>query len=323
MNSPLNDGRRNAGNFLRLRHLRLLELIADGGSLAAAARGLHLSQPAITKMLQELEAVFGTMLVTRGARGGQLTADGEAVLQRLRIALAQFDVALAGEPSDERRPLLRIGILPVVSVTLLPRIMRLLQRNAPAPRLTIMESNVSGLLDALAAGKIDCIIGRPDADALAKLDGLDVTIAPICEEPLAIACPLAHPFADAESISVEQLQREDWIVATTDTDTRRAFDTLFLDHGMMPPRPLVESMSFHTNLQLVNSLGALTIGPRSAVEHYAKMGVVRCVNGLPMMPVGEIALIHLVSMADMPALQRFGAAVGEAVDEAVERRSAD
>ena len=314
MNADLMSGRRNAGNFLRLRHLRMLELVADGGSLAAAARTLHLSQPAITKMLQEMEAVFGTMLVTRGARGGRLTAAGEAVLQRLRIALAQFDVALGGNGHDEGRPLLRIGMLPVVSVALLPRIMRHL-RDAPVPRLTVMESNVAGLLDALSAGRIDCIISRPDAEALSKLDGLDVTILPVYEEPLAIACPLAHPFADARRISTEQLRGEDWIIPHTGTDTRRAFDALFVDHGLMPPRPLVESMSFHTNLQMADALGALTFAPRSAVQHYARMGVVRRVDGFPVMPVGEIALIHLATMADMPALRRFRDAV-EAVAQA-------
>ncbi|ABB13141.1 LysR substrate-binding domain-containing protein [Burkholderia lata] len=309
MNPDLISGRRNAGNFLRLRHLRMLELVADGGSLAAAARTLHLSQPAITKMLQEMEAVFGTMLVTRGARGGRLTADGEAVLQRLRIALAQFDIALAGDGNDDGRPLLRIGMLPVVSVALLPQIMRNLTRDAPAPRLTVMESNVSGLLDALSTGRIDCIISRPDAEALAKLDGLDVTIVPVYEEPLAIACPLAHPFADARRISTEQLQREEWIVPHAGTDTRRAFDALFVDHGLMPPRPLVESMSFHTNLQMADALGALTVAPQSAVLHYARMGVIRRVGGFPVMPVGEIALIHLATMTGLPALQRFRDAV--------------
>ncbi|MDR0240430.1 MAG: LysR family transcriptional regulator [Burkholderia sp.] len=308
MNSDLISVRRNAGNFLRLRHLRMLELVADGGSLAAAARTLHLSQPAITKMLQEMEAVFGTMLVTRGARGGRLTVDGETVLQRLRIALAQFDVALSGNGLDEGRPLLRIGMLPVVSVALLPRIMRHL-RDAPMPRLTIMESNVSALLDALSAGRIDCIISRLDAEALSKLDGLDVTILPVYEEPLAIACPLAHPFADARRISTEQLRHEDWIIPHTGTDTRRAFDALFADHGLMPPRPLVESMSFHTNLQMADALGALTVAPQSAVLHYVRMGVVRRVDGVPVMPVGEIALIHLATMADMPALQHFRGAV--------------
>ncbi|MBZ5789686.1 LysR family transcriptional regulator [Burkholderia contaminans] len=291
----------------------MLELVADGGSLAAAARALHLSQPAITKMLQEMEAVFGTMLVTRGARGGRLTADGQAVLQRLRIALAQFDVALAGDGDGDGRPLLRLGILPVASVALLPRVMRCLTRDAPAPRLTIMEANVSDLLDALSSGRIDCIVSRPDAEALARLDDLDVVIHPVYEEPLTIACPLAHPFVGKRRITIEQLQREAWIVSTTGTDTRRAFDTLFVDHGLKPPRPLVESMSFHTNLQMADALGALTVAPRSAVEHYARIGVVQAVSGFPVMPVGEIALIYLATMSGMPALQSFVTAVEESV----------
>src|SRR5690606_35462026 len=59
---------------LRIRHLRLLELIADTGSLTSTAAALKISQPAATKMLQELERALGCTLVNRTPKGGMLTA---------------------------------------------------------------------------------------------------------------------------------------------------------------------------------------------------------------------------------------------------------
>lgn len=309
VNTDPNSSRRYAGSFLRMRHLRLLELISRGGSLAAAARELHLSQPAVTKMLHELEISFGRDLVTRGARGGRLTDEGAVVLQRLRLALAHFDAALAiaGEDGDGRRPLLRIGMLPVVAVSLLPAVLRQLDASE-RPLLEIHESTVDGLFKALVAGRIDCIVGRVDADMLAESSGYELTVLPLVLEPLSIACAPGHRLARAARVTVAQLQGEDWIVAATGSETRRVFDSLFLNHGLLPPKPLVESMSFHTNLQMIGAMNALTIAPRSAVQLYQRTGAAQFVKGALKMPTGTISLIHLNTNADLPALQTFIAA---------------
>ncbi|WP_423392028.1 LysR substrate-binding domain-containing protein [Burkholderia sp. LMG 21824] len=323
VNTDPNSSRRYAGNFLRIKHLRLLELISLGGSLAAAARELNLSQPAVTKMLHELEISFGRNLVTRGARGGRLTSEGAVVLQRLRLALAHFDTALTvvGDEGDGRRPLLRIGMLPVVAVSLLPAVLRRLDGRL-RPLLEIHESTVGGLFKALVAGQIDCIVGRVDSDMLIESAGYDLTVLPLMVEPLSIACAPSHKLARAARVTVRQLQGEDWIVAATGSETRRVFDSLFLNEGLMPPRPVVESMSFHTNLQMVGALDALTIAPRSAVELYQRSGSVQFLKSLLKMPTGTISLIHLNTNADFPALQAFIAAAGSGEKRGSTRGSA-
>ncbi|MFL9997126.1 LysR family transcriptional regulator [Paraburkholderia sediminicola] len=309
VNTDPDFSRRYAGSFLRLRHLRLLELIAHGGSLAAAARDLHLSQPAVTKMLHELETSFGGRLVTRGARGGRLTEEGTAVLQRLRLALAHVDAALAiaGPDGGGRRPLLRIGVLPVVAVSLLPTMLSRIEASK-RPLLEIHESTVDGLFSALTAGRIDCIIGRVAADMFAASGGNELTVLPLMFEPLAIACAPGHRFAQASRVTIEQLHDEDWIVASAGSETRRVFDSLFLNHGLMPPRPVVESMVFHTNLQMVGAMDALTIAPHSAVQLYQRMGAVQPVKSVLKLPTGTISLIHLKMTADLPALKELIAA---------------
>jgi Transcriptional regulator len=262
-------------------------------------------------MLHELEISFGRNLVTRGARGGRLTDEGAVVLQRLRLALAHFDTALtaAGEEGDGRRPLLRIGMLPVVAVSLLPGVLRRLDPSQ-RPLLEIHESTVGGLFKALVGGRIDCIVGRVDSDMLAESAGYDLTILPLMVEPLSIACAPGHKLARAARVTVGQLQAEDWIVAAKGSETRRVFDSLFLNHGLVPPRAVVESMSFHTNLQMAGAMDALTIAPRSAVELYQRMGAVQFVKSLLKMPTGTISLIHLNTNTDFPAMRAFIAAAG-------------
>jgi DNA-binding transcriptional LysR family regulator len=133
---------------------------------------------------------------------------------------------------------------------------------------------------------------------------------PLMAEPLAIACAPSHQLAQASRVTVEQLQEADWIVAATGSETRRVFDSMFLNQGLMPPRPVVESMSFHTNLQMVEAMDALTIAPRSAVQLYQRTGIVQALKSPLKMPTGTISLIHLNTNANLPALQAFIVAAG-------------
>ena len=73
---------------LRIQHLRFLALLAQLGSLTACAKALHLSQPAVSNLLKDLEAAFGATLVERDARGGRLTPAGARVLTRVTHSLA-------------------------------------------------------------------------------------------------------------------------------------------------------------------------------------------------------------------------------------------
>lgn len=298
--------RSRSGDFLRVRHLRLLQLVQQGGSLAAASRELHLSQPAVTKMLHELEAAFGAALVTRGARGGTLTPQGLAALQRLRLALAQVDTALdAARSGRPEIPTLRIGILPLVSVALMQAVLRQLWKSRTPLRLMMQESTASGLLQALAAGKVDCVLGRAEPDALAVLEGAKLKQVPLTQEQLVFACGAGHPLARKRRIELPLLLEQEWVLAAAGSHTRRLVDTLFLSRGLQPPVPVVESMSFHTNLLLVQAIGACTVAPLSAVTLYGRMGLVQVLKVHEEFLAGPLSLMYLETAEDLPAVRTF------------------
>jgi LysR family hca operon transcriptional activator len=82
-----------AGN-MELRHLRYFVAVADAGSLTvAAARKLHTSQPSLSRQIRYLEDEVGTQLLTRGARGIELTAAGRTFLDHARLVLSQVEAA--------------------------------------------------------------------------------------------------------------------------------------------------------------------------------------------------------------------------------------
>ena len=94
---------------LRIQHLRFLDLLAQLGSLTACAKALHLSQPAVSNLLKDLETAFGATLVERDARGGRLTPAGARVLTRVTHSLAWLDAALQEAGSADTRPTVRVG----------------------------------------------------------------------------------------------------------------------------------------------------------------------------------------------------------------------
>lgn len=303
MNEQARPARRGSAEFLRVRHLRLLELVERGGSLAAAARQLHLSQPAVTKMLHELENAFAATLVVRGARGGSLTAEGRVVLQRLRLGLAQFDMALRTAGSARAHlPMLRIGVLPLVSVSLLPRAAaQMWKRGAPAT-LVLREGTAAGLLQLLSAGDVDCVVGRAEPDLLAGLRGAGLQHFALSEERLVVACPASQKLATSRRAGLPQLAAQQWILPATGSHTRRLFDAMFLTAGMQPPAPIIESMSFHANLQLIVSVGALTVAPQSAVALYQRMGIVKAVRHAPQLSGGPLSMMYFADSEQLSAL---------------------
>jgi len=304
VNDDRSPARRGSGDFLRVRHLRLLELVDRGGSLAAAAREMHLSQPAVTKMLQELEAAFGTVLVARAARGGSLSAQGRVALQRLKLGLSQFDSAIATARSDRADvPVLRIGVVPLVSVSLLPLALRQLAHQGMPMRLSLRDSTAPGLLQWLADGQVDCAIGRPEPQALASLQAARLVHVPLVEDPLVLACAPAHRLAKARRVDLATLRSQDWVLAAAGSYTRRVFDALFVAAGLDPPTPMIESMSFHANLQMIHAVGALTIAPASAVKLYQRIGIAQSLRSTPRLSTGPLSLMYVADHEQLPTLR--------------------
>lgn len=293
---------------LRIRHLKLLNLISVAGTLTAAADALRISQPSATKMLQELEQAFGCRLMERTTRGGILSPAGERALERLRIALGALDAAGQAFVVQPEMPLVRIGMLPLAGVAVVPRLVAELASSGQLPRLWFQEGSVSEVLDRLRAGEIDCVIGRIETESARK--NLDVfEIDPLTDEHLEVASAPSHPLARARRIPLSRLFEHPWILPLRATYTRQMFEAAFVNIGMLPPRPHIESSSFHTNLATVAESRFLTIAPKSAVNYYMTIGKVRKLNLAEPFPINHIVFITLKGTTTLPAVSLIRAAI--------------
>ena len=119
---------------MELRHLRYFVAVADSGSLTVAAqRMLHTSQPSLSRQIRDLEDEVGTPLLTRRARGVDLTPAGRAFLDHARSVLSQVEAAseAARRVAGPAKPCFAMGFLTGHELTWMPETLRILRDELP------------------------------------------------------------------------------------------------------------------------------------------------------------------------------------------------
>lgn len=253
---------------LRLRHLRLLEIIDREGSLGAAARELGVSQPAVTLLLREVESVFGMQLVERDARGGRLTAPGRHARDRLVIAMASVNFAIGAARQSGRDPTLRVGCVQLIGFSALPQALTRLQAQEALPYMHIQEAEAVALVAALAAGELDCVIGWLD-EAIASAVDLDlIHVEPLWSGRMQVFAAAEHPLARRRQVRPADLTECPWVVPHRGSRTYAAFQRLFLNNGLAVPRPRVVCTSIHSGMHMVAGGRFVSVGPDRLIAQY-------------------------------------------------------
>jgi len=259
---------------LKLRHLHLLRLLESEKSISRAAQAMHLTQPAVSAMLKELETIFGLRMVERSAQGVLLTPAACAALRRFSIALAEVgaghEEALRAQRHERLR--LRVGTLTLATLALIPDALSRLLENSQDMQFEISEGTVDGLTTALMRGELDCIIGRigapwSKAPADAQLEQLK-----LYDEPRCLVCRAGHPLSATARIGLAALAAQHWVLQPIPSSTRRAFDELFLGQGQVPPVPIVESESAHSIMEIVAATDLLGVVPLAVARRHLTAG---------------------------------------------------
>src|ERR1700722_2258468 len=154
---------------VELRHLRYFVAVAEAGSLTVAAEKLlHTAQPSLSRQIRDLENDVGAQLLTRNARGIELTAAGKAFLDHARLALIQVDAAgeAARRAAKPNKPTFAVGFLTGQEIDWLPEVMRILRDELPKIDVTISsQSSSRDLGDALMRGKLDVAFLRAEGES--------------------------------------------------------------------------------------------------------------------------------------------------------------
>ena len=274
MTETTNDGRHGrssprettALSRIRLRHLSCFVVVAQERTLARAAARLHLSQPAVSKTLAELEDLAGRRLVERGRAGTQLTPAGEEFLRYavdVTRALESAAAVLTGAAAPVA-PGIRVGALPTVAGGLLVDALVRLRERRPHAGVSVGTGDNPELLAALKSGEIDVAVGRMAEPAMMQGVSFELLYA----ESLAVVTRPQHPLAVAGDKLLTPLDLVDYplVVPGVGTAPRHDVEGFFAAHGVaLPPgRTETQSVSVARALTLVSD--AVWITPQHPVQ---------------------------------------------------------
>jgi LysR family hca operon transcriptional activator len=261
---------------MELRHLRYFVAVAEEGSLTLAAEHrLHTAQPSLSRQIRDLELEVGAELLTRSARGVELTAAGRAFLDHARLALAQVDAAKeaarrAALP-DERT--FAFGFLSGHELEWLGEAMRILQEELPRIEVTISSNHSPALADALLHGRLDVAFLRREADTP------DLVYKLLRREPLVIVMPGDHRLASREAVDPKELAGEPFLgMSETAPVLRRTVTDYFRRSGLdLSPAHEVDYLSMA--ISLVASTRAVTLLPIYALNFLPPSVISRPLTG--------------------------------------------
>ena len=235
-------------SHLKMRHLVLLVELGRHGSILHAAQAAHLTQPAASKLLAELEHALGVSLFERLPRGVQPTRYGEVMVRRAGTALAEMDAAHQEvmELQSGLSGRVAVGTVMTPSTGLLPEAIRLLRQTHARVQVSISVDTSKPLIQRLRAGELDLVIGR-------ILDGesaQEFNFEPITDEPHSLIVRAGHPLIGRKDLGLEELARQAWIIPPYGSILRDRLTALFLSHGLDQPIETIET----TELPVVTSL---------------------------------------------------------------------
>ena len=243
-----------------LRHLKYFVAVADEQNFTRAAEKLHISQPPLSRQIQDLEDELGLALFERGSRPLRLTEGGRFFYghaTRLLEQAAQAVRTTRRVAQVERR--LVIGFVSSTMYGALPQLVRLFRAASPQTELALLEMSTVEQLEALKAGRIDVGYGR------IRLDDPAVKREVLREEKLVVAIPKEHALANSERpVSLAEVARHDNLVYPRTPRPGYADQvlSLFRDLGLEPAN-VHEVQEMQTALGLVASGMGLCVVPAS------------------------------------------------------------
>src|ERR1700682_5479470 len=196
---------------MELRHLRYFVAVAEAGSLTvAAARKLHTSQPSLSRQIRDLEDEVGAQLLTRRARGIELTAAGQAFLEHARVALAQVAAAAeaARRVAHPAKPCFTMGFLTGHELTWMPEALQILRDELPNIDVMISSQYSPLLANGLSKGKIDAAFLRRERGVP------ELAFRLLVKEPLVVILPSDHRLAALKAISPGDLVGETFVTVS-------------------------------------------------------------------------------------------------------------
>ena len=243
---------------MELRHLRYFVAVAEAGSLTVAAeRELHTSQPSLSRQIRDLEDELGTQLLTRRARGIELTPAGRVFLDHARLVLTQVEAAAeaARRVGHPAKPCFVMGFLTGHELTWMPEALRILRDELP---------NIDVMISSQYSPRLanDLLNGTVDAAFLRRERGMpDLAFHLLVKEPLMVVLPSDHRLAALKAISPRDLVGETFVTVSDTAPVLRVIIDNYLKRSGINITPAHEADHVTMGMSLIASTRGVGLLP--------------------------------------------------------------
>lgn len=215
---------------IKLHQLRAFVAVSRHGSIRAASRICHISQPALTKSIQELEAFLGARLFIRRREGMVLTDCGDNFFQHASLILEELRVAQ--EDIQQRLGLaggtVNIGIGGSIARTVMPQVITQFHREYPNVKVRIVEGQLVSMIPALRQGELDFTVNTYYPCGQDN----ELSYERLMDKEYKVVVRKGHPLEGATTL--QELQHCDWTMPTPQGSYYRLLHELFGNMGILP-----------------------------------------------------------------------------------------
>lgn len=277
---------------LKFRHLEIFIALHETGSLTGAAARMHMTQPAMSHWLADIEDAVGHPLFVRRPRfalthvGQVLLAHAERMIGDVQRTDAELQSVQAG-----RQGRLHVGTtLPAV---LIPRAVARVLEGRPGVFASVFESHQAELMDKLSKCEIDLTVAALTADVLSS----GFAYERLFVDTVQIVATRGHPLLQRENLSLQDVCGQAWVLPRRSTNMRGVFDSAFAAEHLAPPEPQVEANSSMRLQVLLTGGGFLSIFTGSETATYRALGLVEPVPMANDIPFGEFGAVWAADRA--------------------------
>lgn len=246
---------------MELRHLRYFLAVAREQHFRRASEMLHVSQPAVSEQIKQLEEELGTLLFDRSGRGVKLTPAGQLFKRYARQTLNRLEEARVAidELEGLKRGTLTVGVVQTVNAYLIPSVIARFTSDFPDIKVYVEELTMDEIEEKLMEGELQLALGFHPTEFHR------IVSLPLFEEELVLITPIGHPLATFDSIDLDKITGHPLILLSEGFCTRRAIDQAFRQANCSP-RVAVEMNSITGILSAIQAAGTATILPSFALR---------------------------------------------------------
>lgn len=257
------------GRDMLARHLQYFLAVAQHEGFTKAAAALHVSQPALSQQVRQLEESLGAQLFDRSGRKTRLTDAGEVYLRYALRAAQQLQEGKRAlhDVGDLSRGALRIAVTPTFTPYLVGPLVAAFHARYPNITLTVRELAQEQMENQLLADELDVGIGFDQVHAQ------DIDALPLRVETLALVVGRQHPLAGERTIGLEALSAESLILLSTEFATREQIDRYCNKHGIRP-RVVMEANVIGALLEVVRRTGLATVLPAAIARAHPDLSAI-------------------------------------------------